>query len=324
MVRRHEDLSSESYKWGPKRRINCVGRGIRVVDKKDLEKILGRNKIDWWSIQGDIILAACLVNTSSLSFVKFRSNSMKREQKRLHCSDSFVLLTKPGENVTSKFRQYIKISISARDSCVRLTRWQDGRASRSSTEPCKILREHKTPEYRPEKEKRHPYTHQQRCSFTKWGDMTHSCLAVLSPLWASPLSGSSTSPRQHCNFLPPFPGDPEKMMKCTIFLGFQHFALFNGLQWELLLIHSGKKRVFVVVVAIVCPLLPQAGHELCAWYSSLAPGLPSVVPWGPIKNFLAASLQRKAKCWSGRCRGREELLWLRELQDLWKGAASHG
>lgn len=54
------------------------------------------------------------------------------------------------------------------------------------------------------------------------------------------------------------------MMKCTTFLGFQHFALFNGLQWELLLIRSGKKRVFVVVVAIVCPLLPEAGHELCA------------------------------------------------------------
>jgi len=160
MVRGHEDLSSGSYKWGPKRRINCVDRGMRAVDKKDLEKILGRSKIDWWNILGDIIVAACLVNTSSLSFVKFRSNSLKREQKRLHCSDSLVLLTKPRENVTSKFRQYIKISASARDSCVRLTRWQDGRAS---SEPCKILGEHKTPEYRPEKEKQ---THRWRCPFT--------------------------------------------------------------------------------------------------------------------------------------------------------------
>lgn len=55
------------------------------------------------------------------------------------------------------------------------------------------------------------------------------------------------------------------MMKCTIFLGSQHFVLFNGVQWELLLIYSGGKSFFVVVAAVVvCPLLPEAGHELCA------------------------------------------------------------
>lgn len=55
------------------------------------------------------------------------------------------------------------------------------------------------------------------------------------------------------------------MMKYTVFLGFQHFVLFNGLQWELLLIHSREKSFFVVFAAVVvCPLLPEAGHELCA------------------------------------------------------------
>lgn len=55
------------------------------------------------------------------------------------------------------------------------------------------------------------------------------------------------------------------MMKCTIFLGSQHFALFNGLLWELLLLYSGVKSFFVFVAAVVvCPLLPEAGHELCA------------------------------------------------------------
>lgn len=55
------------------------------------------------------------------------------------------------------------------------------------------------------------------------------------------------------------------MIKCTIFLGFQHFVLFNGLQWKLLLIHSREKTFFVVAAAVVvCPLLPESGHELCA------------------------------------------------------------
>lgn len=55
------------------------------------------------------------------------------------------------------------------------------------------------------------------------------------------------------------------MMRCTIFLDFQHFVLFNGLQWELLLIHSREKNFVVVAAAVVVfPLLPEAGHELCA------------------------------------------------------------
>lgn len=55
------------------------------------------------------------------------------------------------------------------------------------------------------------------------------------------------------------------MMKCTTFLGSQHFVLFNGLLWKLLLVHSGGKSFFVFIAAVVvCPLLPEDSHELCA------------------------------------------------------------
>lgn len=78
------------------------------------------------------------------------------------------------------------------------------------------------------------------------------------------------------------------MMKCTIFLGFQHFVLFNGLQWELLLIYSREKSFFAVVVAavVVCPLLPEAGHELCAWCSSSLLDFPVMSHRGPLSAFL--------------------------------------
>lgn len=108
------------------------------------------------------------------------------------------------------------------------------------------------------------------------------------------------------------------MMKYTVFLGFQHFVLFNGLQWELLLIHSREKSFFCCFCCCCCLPSSAWGRSwiMCLTFS-LTPGLPCDVPWGPIKSFLVASLQKKAKCW------RKRLLWLRELQDLWKGAASH-
>lgn len=145
-----------------------------------------------------------------------------------------------------------------------------------------------------------------------------------SPLLSQPsprlLPSTSVALQPPC----PLPGDPEKMMQCTIFLGFQHFVLFNGLQWELLLIHSREKSFFCCCCCCCC-LPPSAWGR--SWIMSLmfflTSGLSCDVPQGPIKSFLAAALQRKAKCWSGRGRGRGRLLWLRELRDIWSRAASH-
>lgn len=63
----------------------------------------------------------------------------ERVKEIAHCSYSLFQLTKRGGNVTSKFRQYIKISASARDSRVRLARWQNGKTSKQSTEALQNL-----------------------------------------------------------------------------------------------------------------------------------------------------------------------------------------
>lgn len=58
----------------------CVDSEVRAVDKKDLEKILGKNTIHWQSRLGDIILAACPVNTSSLSVLKFKLHEERAKE----------------------------------------------------------------------------------------------------------------------------------------------------------------------------------------------------------------------------------------------------
>lgn len=110
------------------------------------------------------------------------------------------------------------------------------------------------------------------------------------------------------------------MMKYTIFLGFQHFVLFNGLQWELLLIHSREKSFFVVVAAVVvCPLLREAGHELCARCSSSLLDFPVMSRECPLRASLLhpsrkrPNAEERESCGSGNCRifGREQQVTVR-------------
>lgn len=160
----------------------------------------------------------------------------------------------------SKFRQNITISTSARDSRVRLARWQNGRTSKQSTEALQNLGRAQDIHVQTKEGKISPSGTQRRHSSTCQGGTTPSCLAE-----PTHLPGSFPPLSQHCNFSCPIHGDPEKMVKCTIFLGSQHFVVFNGLLWELLLLYSGGKSIIVFVAAVVvCPLLPEAGHELCA------------------------------------------------------------
>lgn len=76
------------------------------------------------------------------------------------------MLRKPGENVSSKFRQYIKNSTSARDSHVTLARWQSGKTTKLSTEALQNLWRAQDICVQTREEKISPAGTQRRCSST--------------------------------------------------------------------------------------------------------------------------------------------------------------